>query len=51
MAKDLEGYLVEILQNDPAADAGARSDAGALTDAGTATDAGAKKDGGVDAGH
>ena len=52
MAKDLEGYLVEILQNDPAADAGARSDAGtpadagAPTDAGAPADAGAKKDGG-----
>jgi hypothetical protein len=51
MAKDLEGYLVEIIQNDPAADAGAHADAGALPDAAAPVDAGAKKDGGVDAGH
>ncbi|MEY4514189.1 MAG: hypothetical protein RLZZ450_6311 [Pseudomonadota bacterium] len=47
MAKDLEGYLVEILQSDPAADAGVASDAGARVDAGGATDAGVKKDAGV----
>jgi lactoylglutathione lyase len=43
MAKDLEGYLVEIIQADPAADGGV-ADGGA--DAGGASDAGTKKDGG-----
>jgi len=44
MAKDLEGYLVEIIQADPAADGGV---AAAGADAGRASDAGAKKDGGA----
>lgn len=44
MAKDLEGYLVEIIQADPAADGGV---AGAGADAGRASDAGVKKDGGA----
>jgi lactoylglutathione lyase len=48
MAKDLEGYLVEIIEADPNADAGAAGDAGARVDAG-ASDAGAKKDAGTDA--
>jgi hypothetical protein len=47
MAKDLEGYLVEIIQNDPAADGGVPP---ASVDAGRSSDAGAKKDGGADAG-
>lgn len=42
MAKDLEGYLVEIIQADPAADGGV-----AAADAGRPSDAGVKKDGGA----
>jgi len=46
MAKDLDGYLVEIIQSDPAADAGvgAKLDAGSSKDAGSAKDAGNTKD-------